>query len=97
MLQLLRVAGQIDCDDSAVAVFDGHRTDRSIILAYDEARKPASPLTVAGRAAIVASAGFLRATSAKKREIRSAPRIGLRGAARFPPSSEYSTASLARI
>ena len=48
MLQLLWVADQIDCDDSAVAVFDGHRTDRSIILAHDEARearspKPASP------------------------------------------------------
>ena len=39
-LQLLWVAGQIDCDDSAVAVFDGHRTDRSIILAHEEARKP---------------------------------------------------------
>src|SRR6266540_5736883 len=43
---------------------------------------------------MAASAGFLRATPAKKRRIRSAPRIGLRAAARLPPPSEYSTASL---
>jgi hypothetical protein len=39
VLQLLRIAGQVDCDDAAIAVFDGHRIDRSIVLAHDEARK----------------------------------------------------------
>lgn len=39
VLQLLRIAGQINCDDAATVMPYGLRIDRSIILAQDEARK----------------------------------------------------------
>ena len=89
MLQLLWVAGQIDCDDSAVAVFDGHRTDRSIILAHDEARKPASPKSAPAPPARRSDRGKRRILASNvgkeaRNPLRPADRIERRGA--FPAS-----------
>jgi len=40
VLQLIRIADQVDCDDTAGTVFDGHRIDRTIAFAQNEAREP---------------------------------------------------------
>src|SRR5262245_3070717 len=38
--QLIRIADQVDCDDTTGTVFDGHRIDRTIAFAQNEAREP---------------------------------------------------------
>src|SRR5262245_22171413 len=43
VLQLIWIADQIDCDDTARAVFDGHRIDRTIAFAQNEAWEPTPP------------------------------------------------------
>src|SRR5262249_7521111 len=36
VLQLVRIADQVDCDDTTGTVFDGHRIDRTIAFAQNE-------------------------------------------------------------
>ena len=43
VLQLFRIADEVDRDDAAVAMIDGHRIDRTVALAQHEAGKAVDP------------------------------------------------------
>lgn len=85
VLQLVRVSGQVNGDDLAVAVFDGHGVDGPVALAR---HKSGEPLTIAARAVMAARAG--------ENAVFCPSRMGLRAAARLPPLADIRLASCSR-